>query len=92
MPGTPTLKLRKNIWTYFPVTLDARGKGANGAERHCVEWHNTKVRQMAKEAGKSEAAMKAEILPRLLRALSAARGWTVEAPEPGTRCIATLAM
>ena len=89
---TPVLKLRKDIWAYFPVNVDALGKGANGAERHCVEWHNVKVRQMAKDQGKTEAAMKADLLPQLLHALSKSRAWSVEAPEPGSKCVAVLAM
>ena len=89
---TPVLRLRKDIWTHFPVNVDPMGKGENGAERHCVEWHNGKVRQLAKEAGKSDTAMKATLLPHLLHALSKSNAWTVEAPPPGSKCAAIIAM
>lgn len=89
---TPVLKLRKDIWAHFPVNVDSMGRGVNGADRHCVEWHNGKVRQMAREAGKSDAEMRAELLPKLLHALTKSTAWTVEAPPPGSKCVAVLAM
>ncbi len=88
----PDLRLRKDIWAHFPVNVDSMGRGANGSDRHCVEWHNLKVRQIAQAEGKSPDQVKKELLPRLIGALSASRAWTVEAPEPGSKCVAVIAM
>ncbi len=92
MVKTPVLKLRKDIWSHFPVNVDSMGRGANGADRYCVEWHNMKVRQMAKDAGKTEGDMKATLLPQLLHALAKSSAWKVEAPPPGSKCVAVIAM
>ncbi len=92
MVKTPVLKLRKDIWSHFPVNVDSMGRGANGADRYCVEWHNMKVRQMAKDAGKTEGDMKATLLPQLLHALAKSPAWKVEAPPPGSKCVAIIVM
>lgn len=89
---TPVLQRREDIWNNFPVIANPMGRGANGADRHCVEWHNTKVRTMARDQGKTEAQMKAEVLAQMLRALAASSAWTVEAPAPGSKCVAVIAM
>lgn len=88
----PDLRLRKDIWAHFPVNVDSLGRGANGADRHCVEWHNQKVRQIAQAEGKSPEQVKKDLLPRLIGSLSASRAWAVEAPEPGSKCVAVIAM
>jgi hypothetical protein len=88
----PDLRLRKDIWAHFPVNVDSMGRGANGSDRHCVEWHNQKVRQIAQAEGKTPDQVKKELLPRLIGSLSASRAWTVEAPEPGSKCVAVIAM
>lgn len=88
----PDLRLRKDIWAHFPVNVDSMGRGANGADRHCIEWHNQKVRQIAQAEGKTPDQVKKELLPRLVGALSASRAWVVEAPEPGSKCVAVIAM
>jgi hypothetical protein len=88
----PDLRLRKDIWAHFPVNVDSLGRGTNGVDRHCIEWHNLKIRQIAQAEGKTPDQVKRELLPRLIGALSASRAWTVEAPEPGSKCIAVIAM
>jgi hypothetical protein len=88
----PDLRLRKDIWAHFPVNVDSLGRGTNGVDRHCIEWHNLKIRQIAQAEGKTPDQVKKELLPRLIGALSASRAWTVEAPEPGSKCIAVIAM
>lgn len=88
---TPVLKLRKDIWERFPVNLKALDRGADGRDRYGIEWHNMKVRTLARERGVSEKDLKAAVEPRLLRALGAASDWTVEAPG-FTDYIAIIAM
>lgn len=86
------LKLRKDIWTHFPVNLDSMGRGANSRDRYGVEWHNMKVRQIAQAEGKTPDQVKQEIFPRLMASLLASQGWTVEEAAPGSRFIAVIAM
>ncbi len=78
------LRLRKDIWENFPVNMDAVEKSANGMEQYGIEWHNMKLRNLANQRGKTVDAMKAEILPELMSALKAARGWRV-IDAPGAR-------
>ncbi len=91
MPS-PILRRREDIWNNFPVIANPMGRGANGADRHCVQWHNKKVRQIGMEERKSDAQVKAEVLPRMLRALASSSAWTYEAPPPGSDCVAIIAM
>ena len=88
----PQLKLRKDVWTYFPVNMDAMGRGANGADRYGIEWHNMKVRSAAASEGISAEFYKQRTLPVLIKALRDSTAWTVEAPPPGGRFIAVIAM
>jgi hypothetical protein len=90
--AVPVLKLRKDIWAHFPVNVDSMGRGANGADRHCIEWHNMKLRDMAKQQGKTVEQLKATLFPQMFAALSASPAWTVEMPEPGSKCVAVIAM
>lgn len=86
------LKLRKDIWTHFPVNLDSMGRGNNSHDRYGVEWHNMKVRQIADAKGMTPEQVKKDIFPRLMASLLAASAWSVEEPLPGSRFIAVIAM
>ena len=92
MAAIPPLKLRKDIWTYFPVNMDAIGRGANGADRYGIEWHNMKIRAAATAARMTPDAYKQQLFPKMLQALQASNAWNVEAPPPGSRFIAVIAM
>lgn len=86
------LKLRKDIWTHFPVNLDSMGRGNNSRDRYGIEWHNMKVRQIADAKGMTPDQVKRDIFPRLMASLLAASTWSVEEPVPGSRFIAVIAM
>jgi len=91
--STPRLLRRDDIWNNFPVSAKPLGRGADGADRHGIEWHRANLRNMAREAGKSEEDLKREIQPRLMRALQASPSWTVEpAGGAGSPYIAVIAM
>ena len=92
MPTTPLLKRREDIWTFFPVNSVPLGRGANGADRHGIEWHTMKLRRYAAEKGMSVEQAKADVLPTLLKALATSASWKVEAPAPGSPYIAVLVM
>ena len=40
----PMLLTRKDIWTFFPVTVVPLGSDENGAECHAIEWHTKNLR------------------------------------------------
>jgi hypothetical protein len=48
---TPVLVRREDIWRYFPVNSVQLGRGANGADRHGIEWHRKKLMDLAYERG-----------------------------------------
>jgi len=41
----PSLNLRKDIWTHYPVNLVPLGKGEDGAERHAIVWHRKRLQE-----------------------------------------------
>lgn len=41
----PDLRLRKDIWENFPVTVVPLGMQADGVERHAIMWHNKNLRE-----------------------------------------------
>jgi hypothetical protein len=77
----PELKLRKDIWENFPVTVEPLGAGADGAERHAIrvhrknwsEWRQTKAADYDDWLNWDENT---EF--RLEKALESSRSWTVE--------------
>ena len=77
----PQLKLRKDIWENFPVTVEALGTGADGAERHAIRVH----RKNWSEWRQTHAVDYDDWLNwdentefRLMKALESCRSWTVE--------------
>lgn len=91
--ATPVLVRREDIWRYFPVNSVQLGRGANGADRHGIEWHRKKLTDMAASRGiRDIERFKAELTPEIIAALSASPSWVVEAPPPGTQYIAVIAM
>jgi hypothetical protein len=79
----PTLKLRKDIWTHFPVTCEPLGRGADGAERHAIVWHRKNLVQWRQERPESfDEWMDYEMIQerRLFKCLEANARWTVEEP------------
>jgi hypothetical protein len=90
--NVPRLVMRKNIWETFPeVSVKPLGRGANGADRHGVEWHNQRLRAYSQTHRVTEAEAKRQIIPRVERALRASSSWTVEPALPGSDYIFILA-
>lgn len=68
------------------------GRGNNSRDRYGVEWHNTKIRQIADTQGLTAEQVKKAIFPRLMKSLLTSSSWIVEEPAPGSRYIAVIAM
>jgi hypothetical protein len=77
----PELRLRKDIWTEFPVTVTPLGAGPDGAERHAITWHRKNFEEWrnTRTMDFDEAMDYFEItLYRLHKCLAASKFWTVE--------------
>ena len=76
----PNLKLRKDIWSNFPVTVVSLGKDEfTGAERHSIQWHKTNLLEYRRNSDFDEDIDLWRI--RLLIALKASDKWTVHDKE-----------
>ena len=71
--NAPVLKMRKDIWTAFPVNLIPLGTDADGAERHAVAWDYARFTSDT-NLRESENSTR----ERLLSALQASTKWVVE--------------
>jgi hypothetical protein len=79
----PELRLRKDIWENFPVTVVPLGSGGDGAERHAIVWHRRNLEEWRNTHTDSflDAMDYPEITEyRLLKCLEASKYWTVEEP------------
>jgi hypothetical protein len=77
----PQLKLRKDIWENFPVTVEALGTGADGAERHAIRVHRknwSEWRQTHAVDYDDWLNWDANTEFRLMKSLESCRSWTVE--------------
>lgn len=76
----PVLKLRKDIWENFPVSLLPIGTGSDGAERHAIVWHRHNLRTWREFAESYDVWMDYEDVSyrRLIKALESSKYWTVE--------------
>ena len=74
-----TLKLRKDIWSKFPVIVIPLGRGTDGAERHAIVWHRKKLAEMRSKVSvdnwKNFDIHQHAIL---MESLQASKRWTVE--------------
>jgi hypothetical protein len=80
----PELRLRRDIWEHFPVTVTPLGAGADGAERHAITWHRKNFEEWRNTRTEDfdEAMDYYEItLYRLHKCLEASKFWTVEEPR-----------
>ena len=71
----PDLRLRKDIWTHFPVTVVPLGRSTDGAEHHSVQWHRERLL-----AGRDDPDFESyveDVQRRLLKALEASPKWDV---------------
>lgn len=79
----PSLRLRKDIWENFPVTVAPLGAGPDGAERHAIAWHRKNFEEWRNERTEDgyEALNYRDITEyRLFKCLNASKYWAVEDP------------
>lgn len=87
----PELRLRKDIWENFPVTVTPLGRGDDGAERHAITWHRTKLAEWRETkpscfADWMDYEMDTEHC--LFQCLESSKYWTVEeASADGQICV-----
>lgn len=81
----PSLKLRKDIWTHFPVCLNLHTiKYADNRDRYSISWDNKKLKEWSQNI--PFYATVAE--ERLIKSLRASDRWTIEASQkPGDICV-----
>jgi hypothetical protein len=89
--SVPALKLRRDIWDHFPVTVVPLGSGEDGAERHAIVWHRKNLAMWRAERSEDmHEWMHYDAIQerRLLKALRASPRWTVEpAQTPDQICV-----
>jgi len=71
----PDLRLRKDIWTHFPVTVVPLGRRDDGAEYHSIQWHRERLLTGRDDFDFDEYVNTVE--RRLLKALEASSKWDV---------------
>lgn len=75
--SVPSLKLRKDIWTHFPVCLVKLTNSEDGMDRYSVQWHQKHLQEWSQGIHLYSTVTKA----RLLKALSMASDrWTLGPP------------
>ncbi len=80
----PTLKLRKDIWTQFPVCLIKLPYSEDGRDRYAIQWHQKNLDMWCQKIPQYEHIVRV----RLLHALVNTDRWTVEAPKQvGDLCV-----
>lgn len=80
----PALKLRKDIWTHFPVCLVKLPVAADGRDRYAIQWHQKNLTEWSQ--GIPQYPIITQV--RLLKALKASEKWTIETPAaPGDLCV-----
>lgn len=80
----PSLHLRKDIWTHFPVCLIKLPFAADCRDRYAVQWHKHNLKEWSQGIPQYPAIT----LIRLLKSLTACDKWSVEAPAaPGDLCV-----
>lgn len=81
---TPSLRLRKDIWTHFPVCLVKLPTAEDGRDRYAIQWHQKNLTEWSQ--GIPQYPVITHV--RLLKALKASERWTVEKPAtPGDLCV-----
>ena len=79
----PSLRLRKDIWTHFPVCL-IKMPYKDGRDRYAVQWHQKNLDVWCQKIPQYQNIVRM----RLLNALTTSDRWIVEAPKlPGDLCI-----
>lgn len=73
--SVPSLRLRKDIWTHFPVCL-VKTPTTDGRDRYSVQWHKKNLAEWSQNIPGYENVAKF----RLMQALVSSDRWTVERP------------
>ena len=82
--NVPSLRLRKDIWTHFPVCLIKLPYSHDGRDRYAVQWHQKNLESWGQHIPQYTAI--AQI--RLIKALAASEKWSIERPQkPGDLCV-----
>ncbi len=82
--SVPSLRLRKDIWTHFPVCLIKLPYSLDGRDRYAIQWHQKNLEAWGQHI--PHYTNIAQI--RLIKALVASDKWSVERPEkPGDLCV-----
>ncbi len=80
----PSLRLRKDIWTQFPVCLIKLPYSADGRDRYAIQWHQKNLDSWCQKIPQYESIVRI----RLMYALASSDRWTVEAPhQHGDLCV-----
>ncbi len=80
----PSLRLRKDIWTHFPVCLIKLPYSHDGRDRYAVQWHQKNLEAWGQHIPQYTSI--AQI--RLIKALAASEKWSLERPQkPGDLCV-----
>jgi hypothetical protein len=73
----PSLRLRKDIWTHFPVCLVKQPVHSDGRDRYAIQWHQKNLTEWSQGIPKYTIVTHC----RLLRALSTSDKWDIEEPR-----------
>ena len=82
--NVPSLRLRKDIWTHFPVCLIKLPYSQDGRDRYAVQWHQKNLESWGQHIPQYTTI--AQI--RLIKSLAASEKWSMERPQkPGDLCV-----
>ncbi len=80
----PSLRLRKDIWTHFPVCLIKLPYASDGHDRYAIQWHQKNLDMWCQKIPHYQHIVHL----RLLKALASSPKWLVEKPKaPGDLCV-----
>jgi hypothetical protein len=83
----PSLRLRKDIWTHFPVCLIKLPPSSDGHDRYAVQWHQKNLQTWCQKIPQYEQLVQM----RLLKALAMSDRWTLEVPRcRGDLCVISM--
>lgn len=83
LANLPKLKLRKDIWSHFPVCL-LKHPDSDGRDRYSIQWHRQHLQEWSQGIPLYESVVKV----RLLKALRESNKWSVMPPQnPQDICV-----
>jgi hypothetical protein len=82
----PSLTLRKDIWTHFPVCL-VKQPTNDGRDRYAIQWHKKNLEEWSQNIPAYETVTKM----RLIQSLINSTRWNVETPQnPTDICVISM--